>query len=235
MRNFVNLDVKAKLLIAGVFMILGFMLSVQYKSVNLAKTVRQERMEDMANRLKLLEKDKENLTKELAYLREKSSKMVAHAELDRMSILAGTTEVEGKGIEIVLDDSKVPVGKASDNANLYIIHDEDLLRVINELRAAGAEALSINEQRIVTTTEIRCAGPTVSVNNVRSAAPYVVKAIGEPKTLSGAMKLRGGVADTFSVFGIQVKIKEADKVKIPAFKAGISFEHAKIVKKEAKE
>ena len=64
---------------------------------------------------------------------------------------------------------------------MYIIHDEDLLRVLNELCAAGAEAISINDQRIVATTEVRCAGPTVSVNNVRSAPPYVIKAIGNPK------------------------------------------------------
>ena len=119
--------------------------------------------------------------------------------------------------------------------NLYIIHDEDLLRVLNELRAAGAEAISLNDQRIVAMSEVRCAGPTVSVNNVRSAPPYVIKAIGAPKTLTSALRLRGGVVETFEFWGIQVKIKAADKVHIPALKAPRNFEYAQSVAKKEEE
>ena len=92
----------------------------------------------------------------------------------------------------------------SDNTNLYIIHDEDILKVINELRAAGAEAISLNDQRLISTSEIRCAGPTISVNNTRVAAPFVIKAIGNAKSMEDAIKMRGGVAETLSVWGIQV-------------------------------
>ena len=151
---------------------------------------------------------------------------------DRMKLMAGTTDVEGEGIEILLDDSNI-AKKSGENPNLYIIHDEDLLRVLNELRAAGAEAISVNDQRIVAMSEIRCAGPTISVNNVRSAPPYVIKAIGAPKTLSSALRLRGGVVETFEFWGIQVKIKTVEKLHIPALKAPRSFEYAKIV--ESKE
>jgi len=82
-------------------------------------------------------------------------------------------------------------------------------------------------------SEIRCAGPTISVNNVRSAPPYVIKAIGAPKTLSSALRLRGGVVETFEFWGIQVKIKTVEKLHIPALKAPRSFEYAKTV--ESKE
>ena len=142
--------------------------------------------------------------------------------------------MEGAGIEVVLDDSNIPK-KANENPNLYIIHDEDLLRVLNELRAAGAEAISLNDQRIVAMSEVRCAGPTVSVNNVRSAPPYVIKAIGAPKTLTSALRLRGGVVETFEFWGIQVKIKAADKVHIPALKAPRNFEYAQSVAKKEEE
>ncbi|MGN1087595.1 MAG: DUF881 domain-containing protein, partial [Phascolarctobacterium sp.] len=94
------------------------------------------------------------------------------------------------------------------------------------------EAISLNDQRIVAMSEVRCAGPTVSVNNVRSAPPYVIKAIGAPKTLISALRLRGGVVETFEFWGIQVKIKAAEKVRIPALKAPRNFEYAKIVKGE---
>ena len=134
--------------------------------------------------------------------------------------------------DYLLDDSNI-AKKSGENPNLYIIHDEDLLRVLNELRAAGAEAISVNDQRIVAMSEIRCAGPTISVNNVRSAPPYVIKAIGAPKTLSSALRLRGGVVETFEFWGIQVKIKTVEKLHIPALKAPRSFEYAKTV--ESKE
>ena len=224
MKEIFTMDLKGKLLIAVVFMVLGFMLSVQYKTTELQRNVRMDRN----NEGNPLEATKQLLT-ELETLRAGAAKDPAD---DRMKLMAGTTDVEGEGIEILLDDSNI-AKKSGENPNLYIIHDEDLLRVLNELRAAGAEAISVNDQRIVAMSEIRCAGPTISVNNVRSAPPYVIKAIGAPKTLSSALRLRGGVVETFEFWGIQVKIKTVEKLHIPALKAPRSFEYAKTV--ESKE
>lgn len=194
-----------------------------------------DRVEDLSERLKVMETENKQLLQEINELRKKGADRARDHGQERLQLLAGTTDVEGAGIEIVLDDSNIPK-KANENPNLYIIHDEDLLRVLNELRAAGAEAISINDQRIVAMSEVRCAGPTVSVNNVRSAPPYVIKAIGAPKTLTSALRLRGGVVETFEFWGIQVKIKSEDKVHIPALKAPRNFEYATSVaaKEEAK-
>ena len=231
MKEILTMDFKGKVLIAVVFMVLGFMLSVQYKVTVQQRSIRMDRVEDLSERLKAMESENKILLQEINELRKKGADKVAAHGLERERLLAGTTEVEGAGIEIVLDDSTISK-KANENPNLYIIHDEDLLRVLNELRAAGAEAISLNDQRIVAMSEVRCAGPTVSVNNVRSAPPYVIKAIGAPKTLISALRLRGGVVETFEFWGIQVKIKAAEKVRIPALKAPRNFEYAKIVKGE---
>ena len=231
MKEILTMDFKGKVLIAVVFMVLGFMLSVQYKVTVQQRSIRMDRVEDLSERLKAMESENKILLQEINELRKKGADKVADHGLERERLLAGTTEVEGAGIEIVLDDSTISK-KANETPNLYIIHDEDLLRVLNELRAAGAEAISLNDQRIVAMSEVRCAGPTVSVNNVRSAPPYVIKAIGAPKTLISALRLRGGVVETFEFWGIQVKIKAAEKVHIPALKAPRNFEYAKIVKGE---
>ena len=231
MKEILTMDFKGKVLIAVVFMVLGFMLSVQYKVTVQQRSIRMDRVEDLSERLKAMESENKILLQEINELRKKGADKVADHGLERERLLEGTTEVEGAGIEIVLDDSTISK-KANENPNLYIIHDEDLLRVLNELRAAGAEAISLNDQRIVAMSEVRCAGPTVSVNNVRSAPPYVIKAIGAPKTLISALRLRGGVVETFEFWGIQVKIKAAEKVRIPALKAPRNFEYAKIVKGE---
>ena len=235
MKQIFSMDLQGKVLIAIVFMVLGFMLSVQYKVTVQQRTIRMDRVEDLSERLKAMETENKHLLQEINELRKKGADRAKDHGQERLQLLAGTTAVEGAGIEVVLDDSAIPK-KANENPNLYIIHDEDLLRVLNELRAAGAEAISLNDQRIVAMSEVRCAGPTVSVNNIRSAPPYVIKAIGAPKTLTSALRLRGGVVETFEFWGIQVKIKSQDKVQIPALKAPRNFEYAKSVEtKEGQE
>ena len=228
MKQIFTMDLQGKVLIAIVFMVLGFMLSVQYKVTVQQRTIRMDRVEDLSERLKAMETENKHLLQEINELRKKGADRAKDHGQERLQLLAGTTAVEGAGIEVVLDDSAIPK-KANENPNLYISHDEDLLRVLNELRAAGAEAISLNDQRIVAMSEVRCAGPTVSVNNIRSAPPYVIKAIGAPKTLTSALRLRGGVVETFEFWGIQVKIKSQDKVQIPALKAPRNFEYAKSV------
>lgn len=140
MKEIFTMDLKGKLLIAVVFMVLGFMLSVQYKTTELQRNVRMDRVEDLSERLKVMEAENKQLLTELETLRAGAAKDPAD---DRMKLMAGTTDVEGEGIEILLDDSNI-AKKSGENPNLYIIHDEDLLRVLNELRAAGAEAISVN-------------------------------------------------------------------------------------------
>jgi len=229
MNQIFTMDVKGKILVGVVFMVLGFMLSVQYKSTEQQRTIRMDRVEDLSERLKIMQAENKQLLDEIEALRKHGAGAATDSGMERLNILAGSTDVEGEGVEIVLDDSNL-ARSANENPNLYIIHDEDLLRVLNELCAAGAEAISINDQRIVATTEVRCAGSTVSVNNVRSAPPYVIKAIGNPKNLTSALRLRGGVVETFEFWGIQVKIKTNDKVHIPALNSPRNFEYAKVVK-----
>lgn len=226
-----RMDFKANIIIALVFMVLGFMLTVQFKTTERQRNVRIERVEDLSERLRTAEAEKSQLQKELTDLRKKSGHMMSTAELERLNLLAGTSEVYGPGLEIVLDDS-TSTKKVGENPNLYIVHDEDLLRILNELRAAGAEAISVNDQRIGAMSELRCAGPTVSINNVRSAPPYVIRAVGDPKTMASALRLRGGVVDTFAFWGINVKIKDDSRIVVPAQKATRAFEYAKQSTKE---
>lgn len=233
MSEMFNMDTKGKIATALVFMVMGFMLSVQYKATELSKTtVRDARVEDLSERLKAVQGENQQLLKEIEELKKYAGKQLSESELQRLQLISGIAAVEGNGVEILLDDSKIEK-KQNANPNLYIIHDEDLLRVLNELRSAGAEAISINDQRIVAMSEVRCAGPTVSVNNVRSAPPYLIKAIGNPKTLDSALRIRGGVVETFEFWGIQVKVEQSNKVYIPAFKGVRTYENSTIVAEKA--
>lgn len=148
-------------------------------------------------------------------------------QLVNIRALAGLSDLEGPGIEIVLDDSKVQPVDGND-PNLLLVHDEDLLTVVSELKAVGAEAISINGQRIMYNSEIRCGGPTINVNSVRSAPPYVIKAIGDPDVLYGYVKgPERGYLDILEYYGLQVYVRQKDKIIIPAYKGKIDLKYVK--------
>ncbi|RYD05466.1 hypothetical protein N752_08970 [Desulforamulus aquiferis] len=114
--------------------------------------------------------------------------------------------------------------------NLFTVRDEDLLRVINELRASGAEAMSINGQRIISTTEIRLAGSFIDVNLTRISPPYKVLAIGSPGQLESGLLIKGGLVDTMQDWGITVSVERQDEIVVPAFYHNINLEYAKPLK-----
>ena len=136
-------------------------------------------------------------------------------QIDNLSAIAGVTDLKGEGIVIVLND-----GSKSTDADLRadsLVHDSDLLTVVNELKAAGAEAISINGQRIISTSAIRCVGPVIQVNYQKVAAPFEVKAIGNAQYLESAMTIKNGVVDLLKEYGVNVVVSRQNEVHIPKF------------------
>ncbi len=220
--------------LALVCAVLGFMLALQFRTTqDIKSSVPFQRVEDLSQRLSQTEKERDILLKQLYELRKNPGLESATKEGENIRMGAGVVALEGSGLVITVDDSK-RLSKAGDNPNLYLIHDEDILKLINELWAAGAEAISINEQRLIATSEIRCAGPTLSVNNTRYSPPYEIKVIGESQTLENALKMRGGVIETLQFWGIQVTVKKQEIVPVPAYKGTFRFEYGKPVKEGGK-
>ncbi len=161
---------------------------------------------------------------------------VLNDSLQTAKLLAGLVEVEGPGIELVLRDSTrrpAPGSTESLLIDLYIIHDYDLLRVVNELRQAGAEAVAINGQRLVANSAIRCVGPVIYVNDIKMASPFVIHAIGDPNTLLGALKTPGGVlSDIIEADPKMVEMRALERVRIPAYTGSTRFRFARPVPSE---
>ncbi|MBM3273713.1 MAG: DUF881 domain-containing protein [Candidatus Sericytochromatia bacterium] len=134
----------------------------------------------------------------------------------------------GPGVEIVINDSAKPLTKGED-PNIAIVHNDDLLRLVNELRTAGAEAVALNDQRMVESSEITCAGTTILVNKTRIAPPFSIRAIGEPETMVNALKMRGGIVEYLQFYGIQVNISKKSEVLVPAFSGSTLRKFAKPV------
>lgn len=220
--------------------VLSFFATWQIRSVSVnrenQKTPELARAEELQKQLKVQLENEDKLQKELEEQRKTIEQLrnqnadeqykAMKTQLDKAEMLAGLTAVTGKGVTVVLDDTEKKVVTEGDPNN-YIIHDSDVLQVLNELRDAGAEALSINGERILATTEVRCAGSVISANNRRIGAPFTIKAIGDPQKLSAALNLRNGVADNMRQWGIKVTISQQDQLTVEAYKGGVQFEYAK--------
>lgn len=229
-----NTTRKGQYSLAFVSMVLGFMLTMQFRETGEQRaTLPYQRIEELSARLLETEKERESLQMKLKEIENEEARLNKSRAYQEMRMRAGAVDVEGPGLIVTIDDSRT-AAKIGENPNLYIIHDDDLLRVINELRAAGAEAISINGQRLIATSEIRCAGPTLSVNNVRSAPPYEIKVIGDKKNLSNALNMRGGVAETLKVWGIQMTMEERDNIIVPSYKGSVRFKYGQASEQEGK-
>ncbi len=216
-----------KIALVAVSVLLGLMISLQYKSTQEAKQVAfNMRAEDLYQQLMQVEKEKDILEKTLADIQNSGYEERVKIELDNLRYRAGLVGVEGPGVLLTVSDSKKPL-KTGENQNIYLIHDEDLLKIVNELRAAGAEAIAINDQRLIGSSEIRCAGPTVTVNGKMFVPPFKIKAIGDPGLLIPALEMRGGVADTLKYWGIDLQIERVEELYIPAYSGPLKSDFAK--------
>lgn len=232
-----------QILVAFVCFVLCFAVTLQYKSVtknNSLQSDRAKRNDDLQNQLinankEIIDLKLENmqLTTDIEAYRSEAAKSsdgsnALKKELDNARMMAGLTDVSGSGVTVTISDSKVP-SPSDEDSSAYIVHDSDLRDIVNELCAAGAEAVSINSERIVSTSSIRCVGNTILVNNKRCAPPFEIKAIGDSSTLESGLNIRGGVIDVLRLYKIEVNVTKMSKINIGKFGGTLSFRHAETV------
>lgn len=224
--------------------LVSFLATGLFISSNLSGSPIEEKRALLEERIKKTEKEREKLKNEIEKLREEISKLEKKAtseseglkelqeRLNDLRFAAGLTAAEGPGVEIVMSDGEVKNDEIVPEA--YIVHDSDIRAMVNALYAAGAEAVSINGERISYVTAIRCVGPTILINSKRMSSPFTIKAIGDPESLE-----RGLVADevagelisnVFPSYGIKFEVKKKDKVEVPSYSGGISLPYAEVVR-----
>ena len=209
-----------------VCVVLGIMLAVQFRTTqDIRSSVRQLRAEDLVKQISQTEKERDALLNEIRRLQE-SAGGPSSVQLASIKAGAGLVALAGPGVIVTMDDSKV-TGAGGKNPVLFSIRDEDILKILNELRAAGAEAISVNGQRLVALSEVRTAGTALMVNGTPLASPFEIRAIGDPETLENSLRLRGGAIETLQVWGIEIAVKRQTSVKVPAYKGVFKFEHAR--------
>lgn len=138
---------------------------------------------------------------------------IVDTELEQINMTLGKTDVEGEGIEIILRETEAE--------EISKIKAGNLLVIVNALKSAGAEAISINEERIINMSDIVTINNTfndfIKVNGQRILAPYVIKAIGNQTYLESALLGNGGCVDELKKLGHDVSINKINRVKITKY------------------
>ena len=181
----------------------------------------ENRQEDLERATELLEKERQNATQNNSSLEE------MERQIKEGNKLIGMTDVTGPGVIITLKDSTINPATVLDVSSL-LVHDTDVLSIIGELKNAGAEAISINDERLVTTTAISCGGNIIDINKSKVGAPFVIKAIGLPEYLD-AISSQGGYFERLEDDGIIPELKKSNKITINKYSGAINFKYAKNV------
>ena len=151
-------------------------------------------------------------------------------DLEKYKMSSGVVDVVGPGIIVTVDDPIPIEGNPGDGYSTIMLRYDLLLSLVNKLKDAGAEAISINGQRIIATTEISLAGENVNINAIPTAPPYSIKAIGNPDTLESTLTIRYGIVETMrNNYGLQVSLSKQKELTIPRYSGVIKFRYAKTV------
>ncbi|NLP13810.1 MAG: DUF881 domain-containing protein [Clostridium sp.] len=213
------------------FMLFGIIISIQFRSVLDANKDKPsivyqiESLRDQLNTEKIIGSELREQIDEYIKKEEEYIKSIMNLSNDGLieewknaRFIAGLSDVKGNGVVIKINDAANFEEGSIDN---YVVHDRDLVMVLNELKKAGAQAISINNERILSTTEIICAGPTVRINKNRYAVPFEIKAIGNPKKLYEAI-VNSPIAMGFKDYGKVFEVREAKNIVIPKFGGDIN-------------
>ena len=225
------------LLLTSGFIVLGFLLVVAVTSVEDARRAaeprKQELIELIEGRGELVEQQDQAvaaLRQELATAQREASRRTAldrraSAEADALAMEAGTVAVRGRGLLVRLSDSDRESPREED-AGAFRIHDADLQLVVNALFAAGAEAVAVNDSRLVSTTPIRAAGDTIVVNFRPLVPPYRVTAIGADRDDFDNSEIARRFRRWKDLFGLGFRVDQED-LTVPAYSGRVAIASAR--------
>lgn len=202
-----------------VFIFMGILLSLQFQAQSrFASDLSLQRTENLIAMVRGLSDKRQKLAMELYDLNkqlraqtesDRDEKLLIdslHDELGKLNIVTGTTALQGPGLTLTIEQH-MPI--------LYI----DIINLVNELWAAGAEAIAINNQRITAYSSIFYyedeAGMLITINNRRLAFPLVITALGDANNLEKGLTIPGGIMDTLALFKAYPALEKANKLTVP--------------------
>ncbi len=156
----------------------------------------------------------------------------ARTAADRLAAPAGLVPVAGPGLTVTLDDApRPPPGQplaGNPSPDDLVVHQQDVQAVVNAMWAAGAEAMTIMGQRVVSTTAVRCVGNTLLLQGAVYSPPFVVTAVGSAAQMRRALNAEPGVRlfrEYVAAYGLGYTERSLDRVRMPAYAGSLELPH----------
>lgn len=233
------MKIRDKIVIAVFCLMLGVVIAVQYNNVQnnfLFGMLPNKRLQELSDDLEKLKKERDAKVKQLEELQARFDEITrSHVgndavikdmtgQLEKFKKLAGFTDLQGSGVIITLDNDPSLENFASIDGEFQY-----LLLLVNELNAVGAEAISVNNQRIIAHSEIRNANNEIVINSTRQKSPFIVKAIGDSEVMYNSLSQRFGVVNMIRERGYLIELDKVDAVTIGKYNDVINFNFARSV------
>ncbi|MFI1455987.1 DUF881 domain-containing protein [Streptomyces roseus] len=226
-------NLKAKLALAGGLVLAAMVVTLGAAQARVAAPVLAKERQELIDRVQRadehadgLERDIERLRENVASRQREALKQHGGDQGQLVALLSGATEVQGPGLKLVVDDAKGSSsgggGKPRENAGFSDtgrLRDRDMQKIVNGLWQSGAEAISINGQRLTALSAIRAAGDAILVDNRPLVPPYEVLALGDKKRLGTAFQDSADGQYLHALqenYGIRATSSPADGLRLPA-------------------
>ena len=155
--------------------------------------------------------------------------------LDRLKSEIGLTDVDGKGIQVILDDSPSSNRKSGDYEDAGLVVAADIRDVVNALMAGSAKAVSVNGQRIIATTAISSVGTNILINNIHTAPPFNIDAVGDTEILAQRILDRNALEELYEKSlksRIVLEIYLKDSLVIPIYNGDLKTDYLSLIDEE---
>ncbi|ABR49026.1 protein of unknown function DUF881 [Alkaliphilus metalliredigens QYMF] len=236
---------KGKLAVGILCAILGLTISMQLKTVRDREGegfLSTHKAQELAMQLSELRGERTRLNEELTELEKRLREYeISEADenliirnlrndLDRFQIMSGSKALQGPGVSITIADPPADAEYAgTGEVSLIMYNYEILLSLINVLNAAGAEAISINNQRYIATTEVYLTSNSVMINDVPTSPPFMITAIGSPEDLESSLNMRYGIIWEIRQHyeRLNIEVRKESELTIPRYSRVIDYQFAK--------
>ena len=161
----------------------------------------------------------------------------ARAAADRLSTTVGLAEVSGRGVTVTLDDAppgeidREHPGWPDPTPDDLVVHQQDVESVVNALWAGGATAMEIMDQRVISTSAVRCVGNTLILHGRVYSPPYRISAVGDPAELSRSLSGSEGIRvyrQYVTAYGLGYSVRRQGNLELAGYLGPIDLEHAQM-------
>lgn len=235
----------SRLLTGGVFAMAGLLF---YVSSNTAHGTNlrtddpllrlSDRVQDVSERNANLDEDLSAIRKEIDALAEQRTATGGEQQLGPLRGKAGTQKVTGAAVTVTLSDAPpdatplIP-GVPDPSPNDLVIHQQDLQAVVNALWRGGAKGIKVMDQRLISTSAVRCVGNTLILQGRVYSPPYTITAVGDQRTLRAALDSDPAIENYLQyveAYGLGWQVQEDEKVTLPGYSGAVDLHYAQPVK-----